>query len=203
MAIDILVEEPSAEAALKKLVPKIIGDNISFRIIVFQGKPDVLNKLPQRLRAYAHWQGAPRVVVLVDRDDDDCGLLKRSLERLAVDAGLSTKSTVGRAKPFQVVNRIAVEELEAWFFGDNDALRAAYPKVPATLEKRVGFRDPDKIQGGTAEALERILKEAGHLRGRLSKIQVAGEVAHYMDPQRNRSHSFNVFCVALRAASGD
>jgi hypothetical protein len=31
------------------------------------------------------------------------------------------------------LNRIAVEELEAWFFGDIEALRAVYPKLSATL----------------------------------------------------------------------
>ena len=35
-----------------------------------------------------------RVVVLVDRDDDDCEQLKAELERMAVAAGLSTKSSI-------------------------------------------------------------------------------------------------------------
>jgi len=50
---------------------------------------------------------------------------------------------------FQVINRIAIEELEAWFFGDWPAMCAAYPKLDASVPKRAGLRDPDAIKGGT------------------------------------------------------
>ena len=53
---------------------------------------------------------------------------------------------------FQLVNRLAVEELEAWFFGDVDAMATAYPRVPRTLAQRAPYRDPDRIKGGTWEA---------------------------------------------------
>lgn len=51
--------------------------------------------------------------------------------------------------PFQVLNRLAIEELEAWFFGDVAALHSAYPRVPSTLGRRSRYRDPDAIRGGT------------------------------------------------------
>lgn len=68
---------------------------------------------------------------------------------MAVAAGLQSKCAP-QGQVFQVVNRIAVEELEAWFFGDWSALQAAYPRVPATIPQKARFRDPDAIVGGTA-----------------------------------------------------
>ena len=60
---------------------------------------------------------------------------------------------------FQVLNRIAIEELEAWFFGDVQALNQAYPKTPKTLGHKSRYKDPDSIKGGTWESMERELKD--------------------------------------------
>jgi hypothetical protein len=49
-------------------------------------------------------------------------------------AGLLSKSDCNDSS-FQVINRIAIEEIEAWFFGYPDAIRAAYPKVSLSFEK--------------------------------------------------------------------
>ncbi len=100
------------------------------------------------------------------------------------------------------INRIAVEELEAWFFGDVGALVAAYPGVPETLDRRAKYRNPDAIAGGTWEALERVLQEAGHHGGGLAKVRAARDIAAHMDPGRNRSRSFQVFRDAIVACLG-
>jgi hypothetical protein len=52
MHIEFLVEEQSAEAALSRIVPAIIGPSISVAIRRFQGKHDLLGKLPARLAGY-------------------------------------------------------------------------------------------------------------------------------------------------------
>jgi hypothetical protein len=88
-----------------------------------------LANLEKRLKGYAAWIPADwRIVVLVDEDREDCRRLKSKLEAAAAAAGLLTK-TKARKTPFVVLNRIAVEELEAWFLGDVEALRTAYPGV--------------------------------------------------------------------------
>jgi hypothetical protein len=200
MHIEILVEEPSAEAALRVLMPKILGAQaeISFQIRVFQGKPDLLAKLPSRLRAYRSWLPEDwRVVVLVDTDGQDCFQEKRRLEEIARNAGFRTRASTGGKAGFEVLTRLAIQELEAWFFGDIEALCAAYPRIPRSLGSRSGYRDPDAISGGTAEALERELKRAGHHQGGLAKIQAAREIAVHMDPERNRSRSFQAFRQGL------
>jgi hypothetical protein len=98
-----------------------------------------------------------------------------------------------------VVSRLAIEELEAWFFGDAEAIVGAYPKMPPKLASKRRYRNPDAITGGTWEALERELQKAGYYRGGLPKVEVARMVSQHMDPQRNRSRSFQVFREGVRA----
>jgi hypothetical protein len=200
MHVEFLVEEPSAEAALNELLPRLIGENTTFQVHPYQCKKDLLDNLPGRLRGYARWLPADwRVVVLVDLDRDDCRKLKARLERLAQEASLTTSSKAKGHSEFQVLNRIAIEELEAWFFGDVEAMRAAYPRVPKTLSSKGGLTNPDAIRGGTWERLEQVLQKAGYFKAGLAKIAAAREIAKHMEPNRNRSKSFAVFRDGLRA----
>ncbi len=194
--VEILVEEPSMEEALRLLVPKIVGD-LTFEVYQHQSKEGLLKKLPARLKGYASWLPDDwRIIVIVDRDDDQCDQLKRQLDEMAQNAGLRTRSQ-GGGPTFQVVNRLAIEELEAWFFGDWDAVRAAYPKVSPNVPGKSGYRDPDAVLGGTWEALERVLQKAGYFRTGLRKIEAARAIAENMQPGRNRSRSFQKVREAL------
>ncbi|MFH0822467.1 MAG: DUF4276 family protein [Pseudomonadota bacterium] len=197
--VDFLVEEPSMEAALRLLLPKILND-MPFEIYPYQCKDELLKRLTERLRGYARWLPQNwRIVVLVDRDDDDCLELKAKLEECAQSAGLPTRTRARtEVSPYIVTNRIVIEELEAWYFGDWEAVRAAYPNVPPTIPAQTQYRDPDAIKGGTWEAFERILRRKGHFLGGLRKIDVARSIVTHMDPKRNRSRSFQVFCEALQ-----
>jgi len=199
MHVEFLLEEPSAEEALGLLLPKILPATSTYELRNFQAKGNLLKQLKIRLRGYANWNRSDlRVVVLVDRDKDNCRDLKRQLEAAALASGLATKtSAMGGA--FVVLNRIAIEELEAWFFGDVDAIVAAYPKVASTLGLQAKYRDPDAITGGTWEALERVLQDKGYHLGGLAKLKAARDIAQHMDPSRNRSKSFQVFLGGLSA----
>lgn len=173
---------------------------VEFRVHAHQGKQDLLRKLPAKLRAYASWIPETwRIVILVDRDNDDYERLKQQLEAYSEAACLATRSTAAANARYAVVNRVAIEELEAWYFGDWAAVRAAYPRAPATIAVKAGFRDPDQIKGGTWEAFERVLQEAGYFAGGLRKIEAARAIAPHMDPARNRSCSFGALRDALRA----
>jgi hypothetical protein len=46
MHVEFLVEEPSAEAALQNLLPKIVGNVATFTIHPYQGKPDLFKNYP-------------------------------------------------------------------------------------------------------------------------------------------------------------
>jgi hypothetical protein len=195
--VEFLVEEPSMEAAIQVLAPKILGD-VSFAVHPHQCKQDLLDKLPGRLRGYARWLPVDcRIVVVVDKDRDDCRKLKRCLERIASKAGLTTRSAASGSE-YRVVNRLAIEELEAWYFGDWEAVRQAYPRVRATVPLQPKYGNPDAIRGGTWEAFERVLQDAGYFASGLAKIGAARTVALHMEPERNRSRSFQVFRAALR-----
>lgn len=200
MHIEFLVEEPSTEAALTNLIPGILGKHHTFKIHPFQGKHDLLKSLPDRLRAYKEWIPEDwRIIVLVDEDREDCLRLKSLLETAAKGVGLETKTSCKGKGTFQVLNRLAVEELEAWFFGDIEALRAIYPRIPPTLGQKARYRDPDRIRGGTWEALERELKKAGYYSAGMPKIEVSRNISRYMNTTRNRSHSFKVFIDGILA----
>jgi hypothetical protein len=84
MHVELLVEEPSAEAALHSLLRKILGSDVSFAIHPYQGKSDLLKKLPARLQGYRAWIPEDyRIVVLIDADNSDCAALKAQLEAAA------------------------------------------------------------------------------------------------------------------------
>lgn len=193
--LEILVEEPSAEAALRTLLARFL-DRVSYEVYPHGGKDDLLSKLPARLQGYAAWLPDNwRIVVVVDRDDADCIELKARLESAAAAAGIVTRTKDRRR--YVLVNRIAIEELEAWYFGDWEAVREAYPRVSATIPSKSRYRDPDAISGGTSEAFETVLQAAGYMKGGLRKIDAARAVAARMQPGRNTSHSFQAFWRAI------
>ena len=197
MRLVFLVEEPSMEAFLQALLPRLLPGACSHEIRMFRGKSDLRRKLADRLRAYARWLPDDwRIVVLVDRDRDDCRVLKDELEETARCAGLRT---ISRAARWQVANRIVIEELEAWYFGNWEAVRRAYPKVSPTVPNRARYRDPDGVRD-TWEAFERILKRHGYFPTGLRKTEAARAIAEHVDPAANRSRSFSVFHRTIREA---
>ena len=194
--LELLVEEPSMEAFLQTLLERMSSD-FTFRVHAFRGKRDLLSNLESRLRGYSRWSpNSARIVALVDRDGDDCKQLKAILEEAASKSKLRTRAQAGGGS-WQVVNRIAIEELEAWYFGDWDAVCAVYLRDSANIPQKAGYRDPGAIQGGTWQAFERILKRGGYFKTGLRKVEVARAIANYIDPQRSRSCSFVKFRDAI------
>jgi hypothetical protein len=200
MGIEFLVEEPSAEEALKHLLPRLIKQRAQWKLINLGSKYKLLKALPQRLAAYRQRIAAGenlRVVVLVDRDNDDCAALKVQLEDAARRSSLATKSDPDIDGQFYVVNRIVIEELESWFIGDPAALRQAFTSLPRIDERSGIFRTPDN--GGTWEALHRFLKRHGIYKSSYPKIDAARRIAPNLDPQANRSPSFRIFVQGVEA----
>jgi hypothetical protein len=200
MHFELLVEELSVKVALDNLLPRILGGRAECEIYPHQGKQHLLRRLPNLLRGYSHWLPDDwKIVVLVDEDRQDCHALKQQMEETAARAGLHTKSRPGEDGNFQVINRIAIEELEAWFFGDVPALRQVYSRIPESLHQQSPYRDPDAIGGGTWEALERLLVHHNYFgqTAGMPKIEVARQISAHMNPEVNRSRSFQVFRDAL------
>ena len=189
--LEFLVEEQSMQAFLDGILPKLLMGRATHRAMAHQGKPDLLAKLENRLRGYARYiTPEMRLIILVDRDDGDCSALKQELEGKAKGAGLVTRSS---ERPWQIANRIAIEELEAWYFGNWPAVRSAFPKVPANIDRQASFRFPDAIAGGTWEAFERILQRAGYFSNGLRKVECARLISEHFDPSACVSPSFASF----------
>ena len=120
------------EEFLRVMLARILPEACGFEVHSFRGKSGLLKNLAPRLRGYARWLPDDwRIFVVVDRDNDDCLDLKRELEEASEAAGLRTRSRAGDDN-WQVVNRIVVEELEAWYFGDWHAVRSAFPRRVGT-----------------------------------------------------------------------
>jgi hypothetical protein len=142
MHIEFLVEEYSVERVLRCLLPRMLPEQVTFEIHPHQGKPDLLSKLPGKLAGYARWMPPDWCIcILVDQDEDDCLDLKGTITRIASRAGV------------RALVRIAVKELESWFFGDAQAIHQAYPRVSCTLDRRAKYRNPDAIRGGHGKRL--------------------------------------------------
>ena len=189
------------ETFLRGILPRIVPTGCTFQLHNFPYKRN-LQRLRVRLRAYARWLPPDwRLVLLVDRDQDDCRTLKQQLDDSATDVNLRPRSLAGSSN-WRLVSRIAIEELEAWYFGSWDAVRRAYPRVPATVPQRAKYRVPDGIPGGTWEAFERILKRAGYFSTGLRKIEAARSIAPHVDPWESRSNSFARFRDAVIEATG-
>lgn len=182
-------------------MPSFLPELSSFTVHPYQGKYALLRKLEARLKGYASWiPDNYRIVVVIDRDSDDCRQLKAKLERHCKNAELRSRSACGDSS-WQVVTRIAIEELEAWYFGDWQAVRAAYPRVSEQIPNRADFRNPDAIAGGTKEAFERVLRRSGYFMQGLSTVRAADMIGKHMNPTRNRSKSFASFRDALVEAT--
>ena len=195
-----LVEEQSMEFFLRAWLARILPQGCTFEVHAYRGKSDLLGKLESRLRGYAAWlPPGSCIIVVVDRDDDECVALKRKLEVTVLRAGLLSKSNRGEHR-WQVSTRIAIEELEAWYFGDWEAVTAAYPRVSATIPEKAPYRDPDAIAGGTWEAFERVMRASGYFRQGLMKLEAARAIGGFVEARRSRSASFRKLAEVVEEA---
>ncbi len=198
MYIYFFVEEFSMERALKNLLPGMVSPEYVVQIITFQCKNDLLKKLESRLMAYSSWVSDDYYfVVLVDKDDDNCFELKQKLETISQRAGFVSKSAARENNKFQILNRIVIEEIEAWYFGDPDAMRTAFPRLSKTFERKEKYRNPDTIVRAW-ETMELFLQRSRYFSEGLSKSILAESVSKHMNPARNRSKSFQVFRDGLQ-----
>jgi hypothetical protein len=199
MHIEFLLEEPSAEAALNQLLPRLLPAGDTWHCVPHRGKDQLLLRLPGLLKNYARrlaQEPELRVVLLMDADAD-CRKVKAQLEAIVAAAGLFTKTSAASGQSFRVLTRLAVSELEAWFLGDREAIQAAYPRVHAHHFKGLP-RDPDTIRDAW-EALHRVLQKGGYYPASKAKVEWAECIAQHLDPAQNDSASFRYFCAGLAA----
>lgn len=210
MHIEFLVEDNSGARLLQHLVPKLIehgGSSITYRIHPYKGigkipskdafsttdprKRILLNRLPEILKGYAKTPGIDAIVVVVDSDRKNCYTFLKELQSIA---------SVSRHP--NILFRIAIEEVEAWYLGDREAIKNAYNKAKLQLHK-------DYVQDsvcGTWELLADIVYPGGNaaikktgwpLPGQL-KHEWADKIGPFLCEDRNASPSFKKFCEGVR-----
>lgn len=214
MNFEILVEGTSDKTALWPLMSKILGDRgapQTWCIRKHQGKgkisdnpalpPDPKNKtllhnLCSKLRAYGNEQRDDLVVIVViDLDDyGDCKKLKEELLALL-------KYCPNRPK---CLFRIAIEEIEAWYFGDRNAILQAYPKAKKSILDNyvqdsvcnTWEKLADAIYSGGSQALTD--KGRRNYRVLQQKNEWANEISQNIDVENNVSPSFQYFRDGIR-----
>ena len=216
MHFEVLVEDPSGKKALDILIPKIINDQHTFRVIGYRGIGRIpknftssinvrsrllLNQLPMLLRAYGKTFAnfstnySAAVILVCDLDAKCLKIFRREL---------FTVLNACNPRP-ETRFCIAIEEGEAWLLGDIPAIKAAYPKAKVNVLNR--YKN-DSICG-TWE----LLADAVYVGGSSSltnkgwqavgkeKSAWAKKIAQKMDVDNNASPSFQYFRKKLRELS--
>lgn len=210
MHLEILVEDSSGARLIEILSPKIIGGYGSphtWRVHAYKGigrlpsglkhKSDparrvLLDQLPRLLRGLVRVDHVDAIVVVLDVDKRDCKAFLTELRQIALDCAAEQKTMF----------RLAIEEIEAWYFGDREALLAVFPHA---RRQTLNLYEQDSVCG-TWETLAEVVHPGGlravnQKRGPNAgdlKHEWAGKIGPQMVPERNQSPSFRKFRDGLR-----
>jgi len=215
MHFEILTEDSSGMRLLEHLLPKLVGTSgepHTWRLHSYKGighlpaglsstadpaKRQLLDQLHRLLRGYTKTPGwCDAVIVVVDTDRHDCVAFLAELKQIAIAC----------AAEHLTMFRLAVEEIEAWYLGDRDALLTAYPNAKKAHLDRYS---QDSICD-TWELLADIVHPGGRRAVQKAGWPTAGNLKHewaarigpHMDPDRNRSPSFGKLRDGLRRLAG-
>jgi hypothetical protein len=176
-----LLEEASAKALLKTLLPRLLNDEICVRLIPFEGKQDLEKQLVKRIRGYQNRNA--RFIVMRDLDSDpNCQALKQRLIKLCHEAGKAENCLV----------RLACRELEAFYLADLAAVERALAVSGLSKKQNTSkFRTPDALGSPSLE-----LKQ---LTGQVYE-KIAGSLAigEHLELDNTRSPSFKNLIAGIR-----
>ncbi|MCE1249002.1 MAG: DUF4276 family protein [Firmicutes bacterium] len=212
MHFEVLIEDQSGKTTMEILLPKIIGENHTFRIIAYKGigriPKDIgknenpghrilLNSLPRLLKGYGQtfkgYGAENKALLVVICDLDNKRLTEFKNELLSLLESCSPKP--------ETLFIFAIEEGEAWFLGDTEAVKKAYPNAKEQVLKTyvndsicgTWEKLADAIYNGGAKALE---KKGFHAIGE-EKSKWARKITPLMNLNKNNSPSFCYFLDKL------
>ncbi len=218
MHLEILVEDRSGKKALDILVPKIIGDKHTFKVHPYKGigrvppgmkdagdasKRILLDNLPKLLKGYGKTFGAytedyPAAVVLVCDLDDKC-LRAFRRELFSILDQCATRPETRFC--------FAIEEGEAWFLGDLNAVRTAYPEAKKSVLAEYANDSVcgtwEKLADAVCKGGATVLSAKGYQAVGAEKSKWAERIAPRMNVMNNLSPSFRYFRNKLRRLTGD
>jgi hypothetical protein len=218
MHFEILLEDSSGEASLEILIPKIIDVNIhTFKIHFYKGigripkgmkassdpqKRILLDQLPKLIQGYGNTFSGypsdyPAALIIV------CDLDARCLRAFRQE--LLNCVNKCSAKPPITCLCIAIEEGEAWYLGDLNAIKTAYPNAKdAVLNSYIN----DDICGTWEKLADAVFpggaKSLSHLGWQAvgkEKMTWARKISPHMNIDSNKSPSFCYFRDKLRSLS--
>lgn len=176
-----LLEEMSARALLESLLPRVLSEQVSHRLIPFEGKQDLERQLARKIRGYRNPHA--RFIILRDQDSHpDCRALKQSLLDLCASTGRQDQCLV----------RIACTELETFYLADLQAVETALDVSGlAARQQNRKFRAPDTLASPSQE-----LKT---LTGnRYQKVSGSRAIGLHIAADNDRSPSFRNLMAAIR-----
>lgn len=210
MHIEILVEDSSGEKLLASLLPKLLGEQRephTWRVHAYKGigripknlkagsdseKRILLDQLPRLLQGYGRTPGIDAVVVVLDSDRHECVGFLKEIKALASGCQPAPNTLI----------RLAIEEIEAWYLGDREALVAAYPRAKTDVLRGYVQDSPCGTWELLADAVYpggvAVIRKAGWPLPGQVKHEWAERIGPLLDPERNRSPSFGKLCDGLR-----
>jgi hypothetical protein len=155
-------------------------------------KTTLLGDLPPMLRGLSKTPTIEAVVVVLDADQRDCRDFLTELQAVAHQCAPALKTMF----------RLAIEEIEAWYLGDRQALKIAYPNVKAKVLQNYQQDSPIGTWELLAQAIDpkswkAIQDNYGPLPGDL-KHEWAEKIGPIMSLESNASPSFRKFRDGLR-----
>jgi len=209
MHFEILIEDQSGAKAMEILLPKLLGNKASYRIIKgYKGlghlpkdlKPKtgaskriLLDRLPHLLSGYGRVPNFGCIIIICDLDD-------RNEKQFLSD--LNGVLNNCNPKP-DACFCLAIEEFEAWYLGDLAAVRKAYPKAKDGVlieyknDEICGTWEllADAVCKGGSRAL---IKEGWQAVGKQKSVW-AEEISPHMNVDSNISPSFKKMLLRLRS----
>ncbi len=174
-----MLEEQSMEEMLRILEPNLIPEDWVALYIRFSGKQALEKNFASKMK---NWLDPDSVFLIVrDQDSGNCHDIKKHLLQMCEQTGR-----------IHYLVRIACRELESFYFGDLDAVAAAYgmPRI-SSMKHKQRFRDPDLMQNPKQE-LRKLTNN------RYQPLMGSREIASHMKVQRNRSKSFQQLLAGIR-----
>jgi hypothetical protein len=185
MKLYIFTEETSAEKCFEAILPKIILDSQSFKILAHGGRENLKKALKTTLPKISESNGV-RILITIDQDKHDCKNLKKELQEI-IQKNCRCSYKI----------RIVCKELESWFLGDLEAISKAYPRFRADkYRNKSDMRNVDAINSPS----KKLLKIITQLEGRkfLSKNELSEKISNHLDLTKNTSNSFNQTVQAIK-----
>lgn len=173
-----LLEELSAEALLKGLLPRVLPAAVRFRCIVFEGKQDLEKNMERIMRCYLSPHA--RFIVLRDQDSGECKRIKQELLEKCRRAGHA-----------DALVRIACRELESWYLADLEAVEKSLgTKGISRQQDKSKYREPDHL-----ESPSQVLRDLVPV---YQKIGGSRAIGPHLNLENNRSTSFAAFIHGIR-----